>query len=122
MNALYVFIFESATSIVTLDVFEDDNNNITHTVRKIKPNKNRPSAAKESYCNASNDFTAFLYYSELVKTQKEIAAVNGFDFSICNEHEINRFLFKLLYRVEMTKDYEINDLTEFAEFAGLIER
>ena len=121
MNASYVFVYESATSIVTLDVFEDDNN-ITHELRKISPNKNRPSSAKASYCNASNDFAAYLYYSELVKTQKEIAAVNGFDFSICNEHEINRFLFKLLYRVEMTKEYEINDLAEFAEFAELIEK
>ena len=122
MNASYVFEFESANSIVALDVVEDDSHNIYHTVRSITPKKKRQSDVSSAYCAEKNDFIAYLFHPELVDSKKPIAVIKGFDFSVCNEHEINRFIFKLLYHVEMSQEYEIHDLRDFAQFAELMDQ
>ncbi|MEL7641079.1 MAG: hypothetical protein AAGU21_15685 [Solidesulfovibrio sp.] len=122
MNVTYVFEFESANAIVALDVVEDENGSISHTVRSITPKQKRQSDVNISCFGESKDFIAYLFHPELVNCKKPIAIINGFDFSICNEQELNRFIFKLLYHVEMSQEYEIHDLRDFAQFAELMDQ
>lgn len=121
MEPLYVFEFVSDEASVILDVYEDANGDVFHSLREKTNINKRQSVVNQKYCKNTNKYTAYLFYPEIIDSKRPIASVVGFDFSVCTEKELNLFLSNLIFWFGENTRFEIDNIKKFAEFAALMD-